>query len=201
MTEQRSTARWADYNAGQHGRTVRPLCRNLLAAAGAGRGRRSVDLGCGAGVETRALLEAGWLTLALDSDETALRRLAAEVPEPWRSSLTVEVADLEALAVLPPADLVHAGYALPWVRPARFPSLWEVVRRALQPGGWLAVDLFGDRDSWAGRADVTCHSESAARGLFDGLDLVRFDIEDEDGEAFGGPKHWHVFHVVARRGG
>ena len=196
-----SSAHWSDYNAGQHGRAVRPLCAHLLEVAGSGRGRRAVDLGCGAGIETRALLEAGWVTLALDADEASLRRLEAAVPEPLRPALTVAVADLEDLVGLPPADLVHAGYALPWVRPERFASTWEAVRGALRPGAWVAVDLFGDRDSWAGRADVTCHSASAARGLFDGLDLVRFDVEDEDGEAFGGPKHWHVFHVVARRRG
>ena len=199
MTDQPSTAHWADFNAAQHGRAVRPLCSQLLAAAGDGHGRRAVDLGCGAGVETRALLAAGWVTLALDTDEHALRRLEAELPEPLRPALTVAVADLEDLAALPPADLVHAGYTLPWVRPARFPSTWQVVRRALRPGAWLAVDLFGDRDGWAGRADVTCHAESAAHRLFEGLEVLRFDVEEEDGEAFGGPKHWHVFHVVARR--
>jgi hypothetical protein len=40
-------------------------------------------------------------------------------------------------------------------------------------------------------------AESQARTLFDGWTIERFDEEEEDGEACSGPKHWHVFHVVA----
>ncbi|KZM36758.1 hypothetical protein OJAG_05270 [Oerskovia enterophila] len=30
------------------------------------------------------------------------------------------------------------------------------------------------------------------------LDVVAFREEDEDGPSFSGPKHWHVFDVIAR---
>lgn len=45
---------------------------------------------------------------------------------------------------------------------------------------------------------MTFHDADAARALFDGLELECF-VEEEDGEAFEGPKHWHVFHVIAKR--
>ncbi len=48
---------------------------------------------------------------------------------------------------------------------------------------------------------MTFHDVEAARALFDGLELESFVEEEEDGEAFEGPKHWHVFHVIARRAG
>jgi hypothetical protein len=51
-----------------------------------------------------------------------------------------------------------------------------------------------------GRADLTFHTRAQALGLLDGLELERFDEVDEDGKtATGEPKHWHVFHVIARR--
>jgi len=32
------------------------------------------------------------------------------------------------------------------------------------------------------------------------MDVVSFNEEDEDGQADSGPKHWHVFDVIARSG-
>lgn len=46
---------------------------------------------------------------------------------------------------------------------------------------------------------MTFHDVNAARALFDGLELESFVEEEEDGEAFEGPKHRHVFHVIAKR--
>ena len=46
---------------------------------------------------------------------------------------------------------------------------------------------------------MTFHSADQARALLDGLEIVHWDEEDADGTAYTGPKHWHVFHVVARR--
>ena len=40
----------------------------------------------------------------------------------------------------------------------------------------------------------------AVRGLVDGLELLTLDEEDQDGNSFLGPKHWHIFDVIARRG-
>ena len=37
------------------------------------------------------------------------------------------------------------------------------------------------------------------RGLVDGLELLALDEEDRDGDSFLGPKHWHVFDVIARQ--
>ena len=37
-----------------------------------------------------------------------------------------------------------------------------------------------------------------AQGLFEGWAVERFEEEENDGDACSGPKHWHLFHVVAR---
>ena len=63
----------------------------------------------------------------------------------------------------------------------------------------FAGNFFGERDSWADNADETFFSEEAARALFEGMEVVSFNEEDEDGQADSGPKHWHVFDVIARQ--
>ena len=187
---------WSAYNHAQAGRLPRPLCRQVLAHAGPGDGRLAVDLGCGSGIETAAMVEAGWRVFATDADPATPTRVADLVAPEAR--VEVVVATFEEV-LLPRADLVYAGYALPFVAPSHFPDVWSRVREALRPGGWLAVDLLGDRDSWAGQRAMTFLHRESLDGLVQGLELVSLDEEDEDGRSFSGPKHWHVFHLLARR--
>jgi hypothetical protein len=70
---------------------------------------------------------------------------------------------------------------------------------ALGRGGVVAVNLFGDRDSWAGVPEWNFHTEAAARQLFDGLQILKFEVYDDDGQSFRGPKHWHIYDAVALR--
>ena len=101
-------------------------------------------------------------------------------------------------AVLPPVDLVWASYSLFFCDPGRFPDLWGRIGAAIRPGGRFAGELLGDRDTWAALEDRTALSRVAAEVLFTGWTVERFEEEENDGEACGGPKHWHYFHVVAR---
>lgn len=188
-------ASWQEYNDAQAGREPRQLCRDVLDRAGPGDGRLAVDLGCGAGIESAAMLDAGWRVLAVDSDPSMPGRLRplAEGGRP----LETMVATFEGVR-LPAAGLVHAGFSLPFARPDAFAGVWDGVRASLEPAGWLAVNLFGVRDSWAGEDDLTFHTRDAVEALLDGLRVDLLDEEERDGEAFSGPKHWHVFHVIAQ---
>ncbi len=112
--------------------------------------------------------------------------------------LTTRVARFEDLDGLPPAELVYAGYSLAFGSSASFPGLWRAIREALVPGGRFAGQLFGDRDSWANSA-ATFVSRAEAKRLLEGLEVESFEEEEREGTSFVGPKHWHLFHVIARR--
>ncbi len=202
---------WDEYNAHQAGRSARPLLALALGAwhgdgagsaalTGAAQAERvALDLGCGEGVEVGALLDAGWTVHAIDGEPAALARLAARTAPAVGGRLHLRPTSFAAIDALPAADLVHSSYALPYCAPEHFPLLWDLVRGALTPGGVLAVQLFGDRDGAAGDPEMTFHTEQQARALVDGLQVLHWDEEDAPGTSFTGPKHWHVFHVVARR--
>lgn len=191
---------WRAYNAGQRGRAVRPLLVDALTHVGCRRNGVALDLGWGAGVETMWLLERGWTVHALDADEHSLAALEQAVTDAeTRSRLHTGTVNLNDLPTLPAADLVYAGYTLPFTGPTSFPRTWRTVRAALAPGAVLAVNLFGEHDSWAADGSGTFLTEADCRALLSDLDMLRFDVEDEDGTAFSGPKHWHVFDVIARR--
>lgn len=190
---------WTEYNAAQATRGVRPLCLEAMALAGPGNGRRAIDLGCGAGKETLALLDGGWQVLAVDSLPDTRDRLLATVPAALADLLEIELSPFEDLRRLPEAGLILASYSLPFVHPDNFGRVWRMLLGALAHSGVIAVNLFGERDSWAVIPDWNFHTEAEARRLFDGLEILAFEVYDADGQSFRGPKHWHIFDVTARK--
>lgn len=177
-----------------------------------GHERLGVDLGCGTGRDTFELLRRGWRVLAIDGQEEAIQRLR-QSDEAVKSSdrLETQVADFES-ARWPIADLVNASYALPFCPPGTFAGLWERVTSSLRPGGRFSGQLFGDRDQWASMAEtsadewtprssvMTFLTKSEVDDLLGDYEIEQLIEIDEDGPtATGRDKHWHLFHVVARK--
>jgi trans-aconitate methyltransferase len=189
-------ADWDGYFEARSERPPRPL---LVEAIGLfDRPGRAIDLGAGGGVDTRVLLDRGWSVTAIDNSPDAVRRLNALAAADGR--LDVRRADLADDLGLEPVDLIHAGFSLPFCRPDRFDALWRQVEAALPSGGVLAAQLFGDQDTWAGEYDdMTFHTRSEVDELFRDWDVLSLEVADHDGSSYVGPKHWHVFHVLARR--
>ena len=46
---------------------------------------------------------------------------------------------------------------------------------------------------------MTFFDIASARALFDGMELESFVEEENDDQGWDEMKHWHVFHVIARR--
>jgi SAM-dependent methyltransferase len=190
---------WTAYYDSQGERAPRDLLLSSLDAFGPGA-RDAIDLGCGTGIETVAILRRGWRVFAVDAEPVGVDRLLVRASPPERERLDAQVGSIED-AELPSADLVWAGYSLFFVPPQRFATTWRGIRASVRPGGRFAGQLLGERDTWAAGGDVNAHSRADAEAFFDGWMLERFDEEENDGDACSGPKHWHLFHVVARAPG
>ncbi len=158
----------------------------------------AVDLGCGAGTETLALLERGWAVTAVDGAPEAIARLRASVAPEAVAQLTTVVSPFHEVE-LPDADFVYASLSLPFCAPGEFREVWRRIRKALRPRAIFAGHFFGRNDSWAETPDMTFHTREELDGLFAGFDMHMLKEQDEDGEAVSGPKHWHVFHVIASK--
>lgn len=163
--------------------------------------RLALDLGCGTGRDTVEMLRRGWRVLAIDSEPEAIAGLCA------RPEAAAHAARLETKTArfedtdLPAADLVNSSFALPLCAPEAFPRLWEKIVGALSPGGRFAGQFYGPRDTWAKREPpITIHDGAALAALFRRFDLAWMMEEETDAVTpRGQPKHWHVFHVVARK--
>ncbi|MDO8550913.1 MAG: hypothetical protein Q7S39_12285 [Ignavibacteria bacterium] len=47
---------------------------------------------------------------------------------------------------------------------------------------------------------MTFHTKQQVENLLSDMEIIELTEEDKDGRtANGTPKHWHVFHVIARK--
>ena len=115
-----------------------------------------------------------------------------------RDRLTTRVAPFSELD-FPAADLIYAGLSLPFCEPHEFGEVWSRTKSAIRPCGLFAGHFFGPHDTWSGTPDMTFHTRAEVEALLADFEIEGLREQDEDGEAVSGPKHWHVFHVIARK--
>jgi membrane dipeptidase len=157
----------------------------------------AVDLGAGTGRDTAELLRRGWSVIAIDREREAIERLLALVG-PDSGRLETRVAPYTDVS-WPACDLVNASYSLPFCPPGEFETLWRRIVDSLRPGGRFCGQLFGVHDEWAGTGLVVLTRAEVER-LLEPFEVERLDEVDEEGStAVGTWKHWHLFHIVARK--
>ncbi len=170
------------------------------------RERRAIDVACGEGRDTRAMIaRPGWSVVAFDADQTGVARTLASLADDDRPRCRVHRLTFEELASnargLPEnADLVNASFALPFCPPACFPRVWAWIVGVLVPGGRFAGQFFGDRDEWKPVRPRSHYTRAEVESLLASFEVEWLDeVEKEGQDAMGGVKHHHVFHVVARK--
>jgi len=161
----------------------------------------AVDLAAGEGRDTLELLQRGWQVVATDGHPEAFSYLWPRVPEALKPHLTTVEVNFAA-TLIPHCDLVNASFALPFCEPRHFPELWDRIVAAIRPGGRFAGQFFGKRDSWASLPDRTHHSRDEVLKLLEGFEIEMMNEEDrDDTPEVRNPKHWQLFHVVAKKYG
>jgi len=96
--------------------------------------------------------------------------------------------------------LVNASFALPFCVKKDFLELWEKIVNAIRSGGRFAGQCFGDRDTWAPLPNRTHHSKEEVLKLLEDFEIEMMRVEEKDDTPeVRNPKHWHMFHVVAKK--
>jgi tellurite methyltransferase len=190
---------WAAYYRQLRDRPPRRTLVAALDAFGETTDALAVDLGCGDGRDIVEILRRGWRVVAVDAEPEALRQLAARnLPNGER--ITPIAARFENVPLPIGVRLVNSSFALPLCAPEQFHALWTRIREALPVGGRFSGQWYGTGDSWMGRPGMTFLERDAALGLLEGFDLEMFEEEEADGiTPRGKAKHWHIFHIVARK--
>ena len=161
--------------------------------------RFAVDLGCGAGRDTRELLRRGWRVLATDMTPEGPQTLWRLTPQEDRARLETEVAPLSDFEI-PVCDLVNANLILPFQPPHEYDASWQRIRAAIPVGGRFAGMLFADHDDLAADPDATCPTPDAIRSYLHDFEIEHWVEKEEDGQtALGDDHHFHLIEVVAVR--
>ena len=156
---------------------------------------QALDLGCGAGRDTRYLLARGFEVTSVDREAASLAILA-DLPT---EHLHLVQAGFEDFA-FECYDLVNAHFALPFTRKDQFTAVFARLKASLKPRGIFVGQFFGVNDTWnTPENNMTFLSREQAHEQLAGLDTLEFVEEDQDGTtADGTQKHWHVYHIIAR---
>jgi SAM-dependent methyltransferase len=195
--EEETDSSWRAYYEKIFGRPVNAFYRNAVIRFD--QPGHAVDLGFGAGIETRDMLDRGWKVSAIDKEQSAIDFILERVPPDQMPSLRTDVSAFESLN-LPKADFVWAGLSLPFCAPEAFDTVWSKIIAALKPGGRFAGDFFGVRHAWSGNTDMTFHTREQVEALAEQLQLEY--IQEGEGErqtAFDGYQKWHMISVLARK--
>jgi tellurite methyltransferase len=158
----------------------------------------ALDLGCGAGRDTRYLLSQGWRVTAVDREADAIA-LLAELPQ---ENLTSVQSSIQDFSFEPEEyDVVSAQFSLPFLPRTVFFESFRRLRSAIKPGGLFVGQFFGVNDSWnTPEYDMTFLTREEVDEVLDGLKVVEITEEENPGTtALGESKHWHVYHVMAQR--
>jgi hypothetical protein len=64
----------------------------------------------------------------------------------------------------------------------------------------LAGQFFGKEDSWAALPGRTHHDRDEIMQLLEGFQIEMMEVEEaDDTPDVRNPKHWQLFHVVAKK--
>lgn len=179
---------------------VYPHLRQALEQPGLVPGRVAVDVGCGAGRDTRYLLGQGFEVHAFDHDAQALEYLQDLDGHPDLKVRQSRFDDFD----YPQADLITACSSLFFCPPEAFERAWLNIVRALRPGGVFCGHFMGPQDSWAqlGRSDLSVHRREQLEPLFSAFELLDVYEYNQSGKTLmGRTKHWHTWSVLARKTG
>ena len=140
--------------------------------------------------------------IAIDAEEDGIARLRAHPDAAGRGDALETVVARFDNADWPQVLLASSSFSLPFSPPDEFAGVWDKIRASLVSGGRFCGQLFGERDGWTADAEkeLTFLSRPEVEALLDGLEVELLHEVEEDGQtAVGKPKHWHLFHVVARQ--
>ncbi len=183
---------WGDYYSASQERGVNPFFAKLEPFLGPTG--EALDLGCGLGQASLLLAERGWHVEALDPDPRALQDEAV-LAHPRIACRREDARRAEYGRY----DLILGMFSWFFMPVADFRELWPRLRRALAAGGIVAGQFLGARDDWAGPETAAFGREETLEFLA-GLEILSFEEAERDGKTItGDPKHWHVFHAIARQ--
>lgn len=173
-----------------------PLLEEALSHAQNPNGQ-ALDLGCGAGKDSRYMVSKGFFATAVDLNDVT--QYLADIPDDKINIVTSSFLDFN---FKPEAyDFINAQWSLPFVSKNEFGNLMNKIKVSLKPGGIFTGQFFGINDEWNTlNTTKTFHTHDEVVDILKDMEVICLREKENDGTlANGTPKHWHVFHIIAKK--
>jgi tellurite methyltransferase len=158
--------------------------------------KKALDLGCGNGRDTFALLEAGWEVMAIDVSQEAIAHIQANIDPAQADQLTLVCGSFEQTP-WEEYSLINAGFSLPFCPSSVFAEVWKSLIASISEEGLFTGQLFGKNDGWQ---QLVLFSKEEVEYLFEGFEWLYFEEQDFDRKTVSGKqKRWHVFELTAQK--
>lgn len=158
---------------------------------------KAIDIGAGALKDTRYLLEQGFEVTAIDKSPL-MEQEAKALRNDKLHAFTTAFEDFN----FPENeyDIASSMFALPFTEPVHFETAFNKIKSSLKKGGVFCGQFFGLNDEWSKNPKMTFHTEAQVMELLNGLEILSFkEVEEDSATANGTPKHWHIFHIIAKK--
>ncbi len=140
----------------------------------------AIELGCGAGRDTKYLIKKGWNVLAIDKndvEERISKRLSQEELKRFRFSQQ----SFEDV-VLEKCELIVSNFSLSFCDKDKFNELWDKIQNSIISNGYFVGNFFGVNDEWNNAGTRrTFFTKKQVEELFDNFEIIFFEEFDKDG--------------------
>lgn len=158
---------------------------------------KAIDIGGGALKDTRYLLEQGFEVTVIDKSPL-MEQEAAALQNNKVHAFTTSFEDFG----FPENeyDLATAMFALPFTEPTYFEAVFRKIKKSLKKDGVFCCQFFGRNDEWSKNPKMTFHTKEQVQEMLKGLEIISLnEVEEDSTIANGTLKHWHIFHIIAKK--
>ena len=160
----------------------------------------AVDLGCGVGNDTIALIKSGWTVYAFDAENTESQILEELTEEEKKRFIFRQglIQDVE----IPKCDLVVANLSLQYLKKEEFKEVIDKIYKSLNSGGYFLSVMLTNKDPWAKeKKDYAFFGSEELNKILKGRfksEQFLFPEPYKQPTATGEEKEWHTVILEAK---
>ncbi|QUJ67840.1 class I SAM-dependent methyltransferase [Photobacterium sp. GJ3] len=191
---------WTDYIDKTNGYNPSQLLMRMEYMLQSLDGLHVLDCGCGAGNDLAFLIQKGAMVSGFDASRYAIDICGKRLSHQANHIIRLEHASFEDFDYHR-YDVVVCNSSLYFCKEVSFEQVWRKITHSIVLGGLFCGTLLGNEDGWNNfEFDTTSFKKPEVFTLFSDFEILLFEERNKDGFSSNGQaKHWHSFHVIAKK--